>query len=149
MQHFRRRFQQFAEDLTPLQAAYVVGIATAATSMAGGLIVLDSFEVGSVPAVLGLAAVAAVGERGRITLRGRLTVSISLLPALFAAVLFGPLAGMLVFATSALGLEFPISGKVAYASSRAVTGAAAGGIASAVAGGVPGIGLDRRGRSSS
>ena len=43
--------------------------------------------------VIGLAAIAALGERGRIKLSGSLDVSISLLPAVLAAVLYGPVAG--------------------------------------------------------
>ena len=57
----------------------------------------------------GARCVACYGERGTITLRGHLTVSISLLPAIFAAVLFGPLAAMVVFGASGLGISFPTS----------------------------------------
>ena len=52
---------------------------------------------------LGLAAVAAIAERGRVRLTRYLEESISLLPTLFAAVVFGPLAAMVVAAASMLG----------------------------------------------
>ena len=85
-------------------------------------------------AVGGLALLAAMGERGRISLfgRGRLTVSISALPAIFAALLLGPLAAMIVFGASALGQAIPIVGRVAYLSSRALAGALAAGVAAGV-----------------
>ena len=53
--------------------------------------------------VLGLAATAALAERGRVRLTRYLEESISLLPTLFAAVVFGPLAAMVVAAASMLG----------------------------------------------
>jgi putative nucleotidyltransferase with HDIG domain len=81
--------------------------------------------------VIGLGAVAALGERGRIKLTGALDVSISLLPAIFAAVLFGPIAAMLVFGASVVGLEMPLAGRFTYFCSRALTGAAAAGAAAA------------------
>jgi putative nucleotidyltransferase with HDIG domain len=73
--------------------------------------------------VVALAAVAAFGERDHITLRDQLNVSISLLPAIFAAVLFGPLAAMVVFGASAIFISFPLAGRVCYVATRALTGA--------------------------
>ena len=57
-------------------------------------------------AVLGLAAVGAIAERGRVRLAGVTEASISLLPTVFAAVVLGPLAALLVAAASFLG-DFP------------------------------------------
>jgi putative nucleotidyltransferase with HDIG domain len=128
MQAFRKISREFAE-LTARVGAYLVtsasaALATAATLAWAGLV------VGSVPAVIGLATVAAISEwRGTITLRGNLTVSISLFPSVFAAVLFGPLAGMAVFGASAVGLRIPVPGRLLYASNRAMIGAIAGGAA--------------------
>jgi putative nucleotidyltransferase with HDIG domain len=97
------------------------------------------YGVGSPPAVAALAAIAAIGEwRGRITLRGGLGVSISMFPSVFAAVLFGPVAGMIVFGASALGLRIPIAGKLVYFFNRAIIGAATGAAAAAAAALVPG-----------
>src|SRR6476620_4734272 len=94
--------------------------------------------VGSIPAVAALAAIAAIGEwRGRISLRPNLRVSISLFPSVFAAVLFGPVAGMVVFGASALGLRIPTAGKIVYVFNRAIIGAASGVAAAGVVALVP------------
>lgn len=63
--------------------------------------------VGDVFAVAGLAAVAAIAERRRVRLDDSIEVSISLLPTVFAAAVFGPLAAMVVAACSLL-TEFPL-----------------------------------------
>ena len=76
---------------------------------------------------------AALSEwRGQIELRGGLTVSISLFPSIFAAVLFGPLAGMVVFGASAVGCRIPIAGRLVYMCNRALCGAMAGAAAMGV-----------------
>ena len=53
--------------------------------------------------LLGLAVVAAIAERGRVQLDSKTEVSISILPTVFAAAVFGPLAGMIVSAASLIG----------------------------------------------
>ncbi|HEX4679447.1 MAG TPA: HD-GYP domain-containing protein [Gaiellaceae bacterium] len=109
----------------------VVGVVAVAVAVA---LVLAGVGVGAPAAVVSLALIAAISEwRGRIALRGKLTVSISLFPSVFAAVLFGPLAGMVVFSASALGLNMPLAGRVAYFCNRALIGAVAGGAALSVA----------------
>jgi putative nucleotidyltransferase with HDIG domain len=55
---------------------------------------------------LGLAVVAALAERGRVRLGENIEASISLIPTVFAAAMFGPLPAMIVGAASFLG-EFP------------------------------------------
>jgi putative nucleotidyltransferase with HDIG domain len=95
-----------------------------------GILVATGQGFGNWLAVAALAAAAAYGERDHITLRDKVTVSISLLPAIFAAVLFGPLAAMLVFGASAVFISFPLAGRICYVATRALTGAvAAGGVA--------------------
>jgi putative nucleotidyltransferase with HDIG domain len=128
-QVFRRIRDEFA-DLSRPVAIYLLAIGTVAVTIAV-VLVLSGVGVGAPAAVISLAAIAAISEwRGVIALRGKvLTVSISLFPSVFAAALFGPLAGMVVFSASALGLNMPIPGRVAYFCSRAVVGAAAGGAA--------------------
>jgi putative nucleotidyltransferase with HDIG domain len=127
------------EDLTTPVAVYVAAVIVAAASTAVGLI-LGGVKIGSWGGVAALATTAALGERGRIKLTGSLDISISLLPATFAAVLYGPLAGMIVFGASVAGLSLPVAGRIAFLGSRALTGAAAGGaaalVASAMSGGV-------------
>ena len=83
----------------------------------------------SVWATAALAVIAAVAERGRMQL-GPVEASVSLLATVFAAVLFGPLAAMLVAAASMSG-DFgrPFMRWAVYTSSRATTGALTGMVA--------------------
>ena len=62
---------------------------------------------GNLFAVLGLALVAALAERGRVQLGSSTEVSISVLPTVFAAAVFGPLAAMIVASGSFAG-DFPL-----------------------------------------
>jgi putative nucleotidyltransferase with HDIG domain len=96
--------------------------------VAAGL-VLGGVGVGNWAGVIGLAVVAALGERERVTLRGELRISISLLPAVFAAVLYGPLAAMIVFGSSVVGMAIPLAGRMTYLGTRSLTGAIAAGAA--------------------
>src|SRR5262249_32524916 len=126
------RIKAVIGDLTPPVAAYIALVSLGATAVAAVLVV-ERVGVGSWPGVIALAAVAAFSERGRIKLKGNLDVSISLLPATFAAVLYGPLAAMIVFGASVAGLSLPFAGRLTYMSTRALTGAAAAGASMAVA----------------
>ena len=66
-------------------------------------------------------------KRGRVRLTRYLEESISLLPTLFAAIVFGPLAAMLVAAASMVGaFGAPYMKWATYTSTRALTGAATG-----------------------
>jgi putative nucleotidyltransferase with HDIG domain len=119
-------------DLSRPVVAYLAIVGLVAASLAL-LLVTAGVGLGSSVAVLSLAVIAAISEwRGRIVLRGNLTVSISLFPSVFAAVLFGPLAAMVVFSASALGLSMPMPGRMTYVFNRALIGAFAGGAAAAV-----------------
>jgi putative nucleotidyltransferase with HDIG domain len=121
------RFRKFLGDLSLPVATYLIA-GLIGTLALGTALAISNEGLGPIPAVAALAAVAALTEwRGRIALRGRVTVSISLFPSVFAATLFGPLAGMVVFASSALGCAFlPWAGRLVYFSNRAFAGAAAG-----------------------
>jgi putative nucleotidyltransferase with HDIG domain len=90
--------------------------------------------LGDLWAVVGLAGVSAYSERARVKLGASLEVSISLLPALFAAVLFGPLAAMIVFAVSMLGDTSPGVARLLYGATRGLTGAVTGWAAGLAAG---------------
>jgi putative nucleotidyltransferase with HDIG domain len=126
------RLRRFFADLSWPVACYLIA-GLAGTVALGTALALAGVRLGPIPAVAALAGVAALTEwRGRIALRGRVTVSISLFPAVFAATLFGPMAGMVVFASSALGCAFlPVAGRLVYFSNRAFAGAAAGAAAAA------------------
>jgi putative nucleotidyltransferase with HDIG domain len=126
------RLKAAVEDLTAPVAAYI-GVVLVAAAITASALVAAGVGVGSWLGVAALATIAVIVERGRIRLRANLDVSISLLPATFAAVLYGPLAGMLVFGASVAGLRIPMAGRVAYLGSRALTGAAAAGASAAVA----------------
>jgi putative nucleotidyltransferase with HDIG domain len=131
-QVFRRIRLEFV-DLSRPVAIYmaVAAVATAATVFA---LVASGIDLGTPAAVAALAVIAAASERGRIALRSTLDVSISLFPSVFAAVLFGPLAGMVVFGASALGLtNMPLAGRTYFLFNRALIGGLAGGAAAAVA----------------
>jgi len=65
------------------------------------------YGLGNAYAVVGLAVIAAIAERGRVQLDNSIEVSISVLPTVFAAAMFGPLAAMLVAAASYIG-DFPM-----------------------------------------
>jgi putative nucleotidyltransferase with HDIG domain len=132
MQVFRKIRGEFV-DLSRPVAVYLVIVALVTAGVAASLVLLG-VDAGSPIAVLSLALIAAISEwRGRIALRGTLTVSISLFPSVFAAVLFGPLAAMVVFSASALGLNMPVAGRLVYVCNRALIGALAGGSAAAIA----------------
>ena len=115
------------EEITPAVGTYVGALALAAGGIAVGL-VLNGYRFGDEWSVAALCVIAAISERGLVRFTTTTSQSISLLPTLCAAVLFGPLAAMLVGAASLIG-EFgqpPHLKWVAYTSSRAIGGAATG-----------------------
>jgi putative nucleotidyltransferase with HDIG domain len=114
-------------------AAYVVLVVGGSLAVAAALI-HAGFGLGNPVAVAGLATIAGGAERGHVQLSRRVAVSVSLLPALFAAILFGPLASMAVFAASMLARrKIPLAGRLAFMGSRALTGALTAAVAAAVA----------------
>lgn len=100
-------------------------------------LLLDGYTLGGAPwTIAALVLVNAVAERSAVWITRTTQLSISLLPTLFAAVLFGPLAAGLVNAASMLGDpelfarsdpdRAPRLKLASYASSKFITGAAAG-----------------------
>jgi putative nucleotidyltransferase with HDIG domain len=74
-----------------------------------------------------LAVVAAIAERSRVQLSAGVSESISLVPTLFAAVLFGPFAAMIVAVGSLVSdLRPPYLRWASYTASRAITAALTG-----------------------
>jgi len=111
---------------------YAGVLGSLAVGIAAALIV-SSVSMGPPLVVLGLAVAAAVAERGSVRLSSTVDESISALPMLFAAVLFGPLAAMIVAAASMLGdFTRPYLRWGIYTSSRAITASIVGGVALAV-----------------
>jgi putative nucleotidyltransferase with HDIG domain len=93
----------------------------------GGVLIWTGHRITNVWAVVGLALAGAVAERGRVSLGSNTSGSISLLPTVFAAAVFGPLAAMLVSAASLLDLlRRPYLKWGIYTSIRALYGAMAG-----------------------
>jgi putative nucleotidyltransferase with HDIG domain len=121
------RSRSRSPDLAPTRiVVWTAGLSLAAGGLALGFS-LNGWSLGDIWTVGFLALVGAVGERGRVRLTNSTEVSISLIPTLFAAVLFGPLASMLVAAFSFVG-DFgqPYLKWVSYTSSRAIAGCLAG-----------------------
>ncbi len=114
---------------------YVIALVVAAVTAAVGLI-LSGYTLEAPFTVLALAMAAAATERVSVRLSQTLELSISGIPAVFAAVLFGPLAAGLVGSASMLGDPELISrGEsdrsprlkwATYSSTRFITGAASG-----------------------
>jgi putative nucleotidyltransferase with HDIG domain len=105
---------------------YVGCLAISALSISVVLAVAG-YGIHAVWGVLALAGAAAVAERASVRLDATTEASISLVPTVFAAVVFGPLAAMVVGAASMLGdLQGPRIRWAAYTCSRAITAAAAG-----------------------
>ena len=108
---------------------YAAALATLASGTAGYLFVTGA-SLGPPFVVIGLAAAAAFAERGSVRLSSTVEESISALPMLFAAVLFGPLAAMIVAAASMLGdFTRPYLRWGIYTSSRAITASVVGAVA--------------------
>jgi putative nucleotidyltransferase with HDIG domain len=84
---------------------YQVVLLSATATLAVAVIVGGQL-LGNIWAVVGLAVVAASAERGRVRLGENIESSISLIPTVFAAAIFGPVAAMVVGAASFAG-EFP------------------------------------------
>jgi len=122
---------------TPLRI--YVGV-LAATAVAVTAALATSSSITDPWALICLAAVAAVAERGGIRLTDSIEVSVSLAPILVAAVLFGPLAAVLVAASSMLSDIFdrdeaePVLRWATYTSTRIIAAAVVGAIASAIDG---------------
>src|SRR3970282_849280 len=98
-------------DMTPTLASriyearlqvYLAGLVGAA-ALTAALLLLADRPVGTLWIIGALALAAAIAERASIRLTSTTEESISLLPTLFAAVLFGPLAAMVVGGVSNLG----------------------------------------------
>lgn len=86
----------------PVMVAYVAGLAIGAGLTALAL-VYAGFGIGDPLTVLALALVGVAAERGEVRLSKATQQSISLLPTLFAALLFGPLAAAIVHGATMLG----------------------------------------------
>jgi putative nucleotidyltransferase with HDIG domain len=93
--------QQFATTMVRYQVVLVCFTVVLSVS-----VTLAGAPIDTAWATLGLSVVAALAERGRVRLGENIEASISLIPTVFAAALFGPVPAMVVGAASFIG-EFP------------------------------------------
>jgi putative nucleotidyltransferase with HDIG domain len=113
---------------------YAVFLALAAFAVLSGLMAAG-YSLEDPLAVAAVSLAAALAQRGQVQMSGALKVSISLFPILLAAVIFGPVGAMAVSVASMLGEETrPFTRWVLYTSSRSLTGAVAGVLATALGG---------------
>jgi hypothetical protein len=126
-----RRLAAHPQRRTAIYAASL----TAVASFTAVVLVGAGYGLESPVTVLVLAFAAAVAERGSVRLANSTELSVSGLPSIFAAVLFGPLAAGLIGGASMLGDPELISRDAAraprlkwasYTSTRFIGGAAAG-----------------------
>src|SRR5579862_1791843 len=102
-----RRISSFSDEIDTemirmkLYQSILIGLTAALVALAW------DWRLGNPYAVVGLAVIAAIAEKGRVRLGSVTEVSISLLPTVFAAAVFGPLAAMIVAVCSLLG-DFPL-----------------------------------------
>jgi len=122
---------------------YVVALGLATAGLAAWLI-HEGYGISSPWALLLIAALAAVTERGTVRVSENLDVSVFLVPVLLAAVALGPLPAMITAAASMLGdLDRRPARMLVYTLSRALTGGLAGlaavGVLDALGDGLGGI----------
>ena len=132
---FRKLLVASLGDTRPLMLAYAGSLSLIAALLTIVLVTTTNVS-GSLWVVLLLAIVAAIAERGGVQMSSTMDLeeSISLLPILFAAVLLGPLAALLVAGASMLGdFRQPYLRSVIYTASRAIIGGVTGLIAISVA----------------
>jgi putative nucleotidyltransferase with HDIG domain len=110
-----------------LVPVYAGAVACAAISLAVVLLTRGWSLNASLWVLVALAALAAVSERQPVRISSTLEITVAVLPILFAAVMFGPLAGMLVAALGLLGdLRRPYIRWLIWTSIRALAGGLAG-----------------------
>ena len=117
---------------------YVAGLCLVAIGI--GTLLAETESLPNMWAVGGLAAMSIAAERGSVRLSSTMEGSIGLLPTLLAAVLFGPLAAMIVAASSQFGdLRPPYLKWPTYTAIRAIIGAGTGFAAAAIVSEVDGV----------
>ena len=109
-----------------VMVAYLSVLAVVALSLFGSLLTLGGELRHALP-IAAMAVVAWISEKGSVRLTSTTETSIALLPVIFTAVLFGPVAGMIVGAASLLSdFRPPYMKWGVYTCTRAITGALTG-----------------------
>lgn len=115
--------------------AWAAFLFVAAAGVAVALL-LRGYSLGPVWAVLLLGGMAAIAERSGVAVTEAVEMSASFLPIAFAAVAFGPIAGLVAAAAAnAADVRRPLLRWLTYTPVRAITGAASGLAAGSVGGG--------------
>lgn len=116
-----------SQDSADLRASVWAGFLLAASLAVGLSLARAGYPLPPIWALLLLGAVAAIAELQSVALTDRIEMSVSVLPVVFAAVAFGPLAAFFVGAmANAADLKRPFLRAVVYTPVRALTGASAG-----------------------
>jgi putative nucleotidyltransferase with HDIG domain len=115
----------------------VYGVSLAFASVILALVELvEGTQIGPVWAIAALGGVAMLAERQPVRISANLEMTVSVLPMLFAAVVYGPLAAMAVGALGLMGdLGAPYLRWLIWTSMRVLAGGLAGLVASAVGSG--------------
>lgn len=117
---------KFGGSVEPPVALFALFLSAGALLLAAAL-VLMGYPLGNLWAIAALGGAAMIAERGKIELTNKAEASISLFPQLIAAVLFGPLAAMVVSIASLIGVfPRPYVRWLTYASGRSIGAACAG-----------------------
>jgi len=125
--------------LTPL-SIYAIALSTASTALLLSLIAGGATYEGNLWVLVGLGALAAVAERQGVQVGLHTHTSVSVLPILFASVVFGPVAGMVVgFCALLPYVGRPVLRWAIWTSSRMIVAGAAGVVASIFLQGSPGF----------
>jgi putative nucleotidyltransferase with HDIG domain len=113
-------------SVEPAVAVFALSLSAGALLLAS-VLVLMGYPLGNLWAIAALSGAAMFAERGKIEINSAAKASISLFPQLIAAVLFGPLAAMVVSVASMLGdFPRPYVRWFTYASGRSLGAACAG-----------------------
>jgi putative nucleotidyltransferase with HDIG domain len=122
------------QSVEPGVSVFATSLVTVAFALASAL-VLMGYPLGNIWAIAALSGAATIAERGKIEINSTAKASISLFPQLIAAVLFGPLAAMVVSVASMLGdFPRPYVRWLTYASGRSIGAACAGLVAFQIGG---------------
>jgi putative nucleotidyltransferase with HDIG domain len=112
---------------------YALGLASAALALLSGALVHGARLDAPIWIVIGLAGIAFLAERQSVRVTSHTQMSVSVLPILFAAVLYGPIAGMLVGSVALLAdFGAPYVRWLVWTSQRALSAGLAGLAASAL-----------------
>lgn len=116
-----------AQDPADLRAAAWAAALLAAVAVVSVVLVDSGYTLGRLWVVLVLGALAAIAERQGVAISEQTEMSVAMLPLVFVAVAFGPLAALVAGVISNLSdLRRPLLRWVAYTPIRGITGAVTG-----------------------